>query len=95
MYKATKFEALLWHPKDGVRKVSVSLVAGAEPFSPDPSRIGVQFQMYDPEDDSKVVAVLFLHRDEAHRLATSTDLRTHSGVADAFRVEINKVRERE
>lgn len=92
MYEPTKFEAVLWHPKDGVRKVSVYLGPGAMPFSSDPSQVGVQFLMCDPDQADKPLAMLFVERGEARgKVGETQAMLKYPDVAKQLGIQINKV----
>jgi hypothetical protein len=68
MCDSTKFKAVLWHPRDGVRNVVVKMVAGVKPFAADPSEVGVQLLVCDPGDSDKALAVLHLDPEATDRL---------------------------
>ena len=81
MHEPTEFKAILWHPKDGVREVSVHLAPGPLPFSSDPSKVGVHYVIRDPKDSGSNLAVLFMETDEALRLAKG-ELHTSARLAE-------------
>lgn len=93
MYETTKIEkAVLWHAKDGVRNVSVQMVAGAKPFGTEPSEIGVQLIVCDSADGDKPLAVLYFDPGGADLL--SRDENRHSAFAREFRQRITDVMSR-
>ncbi len=92
MYQPTKFNAVLWHPKEGVREVTVYLGAGAIPFSKTPTAIGVQFLICDPKEGDKAVAMLFVEREEAsNELGHRNAVSTHANFAEEIRKGIAAV----
>ena len=100
MYGPTKFKATLWHPKDGIRRVSVQVAAGAKPFGEMPDEIGLQLLVCEAEDtdeaDSKdgdkvpkPLAMLYLDREEASKFGSEAG--RHATFAQKLREHMGRM----
>ncbi len=97
MYETRRFGATFWHPEDGAKAVHVTIGVGAKPLTSNPSEIGIQFLVCDPESD-KPLAVLSMSLAEVSagggvQAAISLSERYASAVQSQVANVLNSVRQ--